>query len=239
MSLPAETQPLRFRIAPPGPGLAAAAQQPAAALKPFAPVVENKEVELKFTIALERASFLFDGGKRPKDKGADWKPSHAIASWASWSTKKDKAGGEEVVTTANSPFARKEAAKIEMCRESAASALQVKWCDGAACAAEIKKKLKLKPGGHALEHQIIQITLFAANQDFYKAKDGCAAAPKPPTQTCDERSKPIVLGAPFLLNLSVRRLLARPLPACVCVTACAAGACEHRARRQLSRRGGA
>ena len=202
-------------------------------------MVENKEVELKFTIALEHASFLFDGGKRPKDKGADWKPSHAIASWASWSTKKDKAGREEVVTTPNSPFARKEAAKIEMCRESAASALQVKWCDGAACAAEIKKKLKLKPGGHALEDQIIQITLFAANQDFYKAKDGCAAAPKPPTQTCDERSKLIVLGAPFLLNLSVRRLLARPLPACVCVTACAAGACEHRARRQLSRRGGA
>ena len=132
-------QPQRFRIAPPQshPGLAAA-------LKPFAPVVENKEVELKFTIALERASFLFDGGKRPKDKGADWKPSHAIASWASWSTKKDKAGREEVVTTPNSPFARKEAAKIEMCRESGASALQVKWCDGAASAAEIKKKLKLK-----------------------------------------------------------------------------------------------
>jgi hypothetical protein len=39
--------------------------------------------------------------------------------------------------------------------------------------------------------------------------------PKPPTQTCDERSKPIVLGAPFLLNLSVRRLLIRVLPACV------------------------
>ena len=92
MSLPAETQPPRFRIAPPGPGLDAAAQQPAAALKPFAPVVENKEVELKFTNAFEHASFLFDGGKRPKDKGADWKPSHAIASWASWSTKKDKAG---------------------------------------------------------------------------------------------------------------------------------------------------
>jgi hypothetical protein len=219
MSLPAETQPPRFRIAPPGPtpGVAATgvAQQPAAALKPFAPVVENKEVELKFTIALEHACFLFDGGKRPKDKGADWKPSHAIASWASWSTKKDKAGHEEVVTTANAPFARKEAARIEMCRESAASALQVKWCDAAASAAEIKKKLKQKPGGNALEDQIIQISLFAANQDFYKPKDGCAAAPKPPTQTCDERSKPIVLGAPFLLNLSVRRLLIRVLPACV------------------------
>ncbi len=179
---------------------------------------------------------MFDGGKRPKDEGADWKPSHAIALWASWSTKKDQAGGEEVVTTPNSPFARKDAA---MCRESAASALQMKWCDGTACAAEIKKKLKLKPGGNALEDQIIQLTLFAANQDFYKAKDGCAAAPKPPTQTCDERSKPIVLDAPFLLNLSVHRLLARPLSACVCVTACAAGACELQARRQLSRRGGA
>jgi hypothetical protein len=145
-------------------------------------VVENKEVELKFTIALEHASFLFDGGKRPKDKGADWKPSHAIASWASWSTKKDKAGREEVVTTANAPFVRKEAARIEMCRESAASALQVKWCDAAASAAEIKKKLKQKPGGNAFEDQIIQISLFAANQDFYKPKDGCAAAPKPPTQ---------------------------------------------------------
>jgi hypothetical protein len=174
-------------------------------------VVENKEVELKFTIPLEHACFLFDGGKRPKDKGADWKPSHAIASWASWSIKKDKAGNEEVVTTPNSPFARKEAAKIEMCHESAAPALQVKWCDGTASAAEIKKKLKLKPGGNAPEDQIIQITLFAANQDVYKA----TAAPKPPTETCDERSKPIVLGAPFLLNLSVRRLLARVLPACV------------------------
>ena len=75
-------------------------------------MVENKEVELKFTIALEHACFSFDGGKRPKDKGADWKPSHAIASWASWSTKNDKAGHEEVVTTANAPFARKEAARI-------------------------------------------------------------------------------------------------------------------------------
>ena len=39
MPLPAETQPPRFRIAPPGPTpgvAAAAAQQPAAALKPFA-----------------------------------------------------------------------------------------------------------------------------------------------------------------------------------------------------------
>jgi hypothetical protein len=79
----------------------------------------------------------------------------------------------------------------------------------------VTKKLKQKPGGNALEDQIIQISLFAANQDFYKPKDGCAAAPKPPTQTCDERSKPIVLGAPFLLNLSVRRLLIRVLPACV------------------------
>ena len=93
--------------------------------------------------------------------------------------------------------------------------MQVKWCDAAASAAEIKKKLKQKLGGYALEDQIIQISLFAANQDFYKPKDGCAAAPKPPTQTCDERSKPIVLGAPFLLNLSVRRLLIRVLPACV------------------------
>ena len=56
----------RIRVV--APGRAAAAQQPAAAVKPFAPVVENKEVELRFTISLEHARLSFDGSKKPKDK---------------------------------------------------------------------------------------------------------------------------------------------------------------------------
>ena len=196
MSLPAESLAPRLRVV--APGHAAAAQQPAAAVKPFAPVVENKEVELRFTISLEHARLSFDGSKKPKDK-ADWRPCHAVASWASWS--RNEKG--KVVTTANTAFACRQAAGVS-CDAAAASDLQVEWLEGCACAAEITKKLKLKPGGKAVEEQFIQITVFAANQGFFKAKDGCPAAPRPPTQTCDDKSKPIVLGAPFLLDLSVR-----------------------------------
>jgi hypothetical protein len=107
MSLCTEMQPLRFRIVP--AGLVAAARQPAAALKPFAPVVEMKEVVLSFTIVLERAVVCFDGSHRPKDKSGDWKPGHAMASWASWS-KNERTG--KVVVTPNATSACKQAAAV-------------------------------------------------------------------------------------------------------------------------------
>jgi hypothetical protein len=193
MSLSAESLLPRIRVAP-----GRAAQHPAAAVKPFVPVVEKEELELKFSIFLQRASLSFDGSKKPKGK-ADWKPFHAIAYWASWSKNKDG----KVNITPNAAFACRQAASVS-CDGAAASELQVEWREDTSSTVEITKKLKLKPGGKALEGQFIQITVFAANQDFTKAKDGCAAAPKPPTQTCDDKSKPIVLGAPFLLDLSVR-----------------------------------
>jgi hypothetical protein len=225
MSISAQSHTPRLRIVL--PALAAAIQQPAVAVKPFAPVIETKEVELKFTISLQHASLSFDGSKKPKDK-ADWKPCHAIASWASWS--RNEKG--KVTTTSNSPFACRQAASVS-CDGAAASHLQVQWLEDTASAAEITKKLKQKPGGKALEEQFIQITVFAANQGLFKAKDGCAAAPRPPTQTCDDKSKPIVLGAPFLLNLSVWWL---PLVFCaLTISFSVAGACQYRLRRSFFR----
>jgi hypothetical protein len=94
----------------------------------------------------------------------------------------------------------------------------VKWQDSTVSTADITKRLKQKPGLFAFEEQFVQITVFAANQGRFKVKDG-AAAPKPPTQTCDEKSKPIELGVPFVINLSVRCLSFAPVFS-LCVLAC-------------------
>jgi hypothetical protein len=199
-------------------------------------VLDSKEVELQFTVSLERVDFSFDGSKMPHLKSADWKPSHAIASWASWS-QSEKDGKVVVSTTPNKAFACKEAAAVG-CVGAAASALRAEWRDGTASAAEITKKLKLQPGGSAFDDHFIQITVFSAKQEYLKPKDGSAPTPKPPTQTCDAKSKPIVLGSPLLHNLSVRC----PPPAIraiACDSPCAAGARQRRLRRPLSRRGGA
>jgi hypothetical protein len=233
MSLSSQTQPPRFRVVP--RGLAAAAQQPAVLLKPFAPVLQSKEVELQFTVSLQRFDFFLDGSKMPNLKSADWKPSHAIASWASWS-RNEKTG--KVVMTADAPFACKEAAAVG-CTGAAVCALRAEWRDGTASAAEITKKLKLQPGGSAFDDHFIQITVFSAKQEYLKPKDGSAPSPKPPTQTCDIKSKPIALGASLLLNLSVRRPPPPALRALVHDSACAAGACQVWLRRPLSRRGSA
>ena len=189
-----DDQFLRLRII----ALPATVQQPAAAVKTFAPVVENKEVELKFTISLHQATLSFDGCKRPRDTSADWKPRHAIASWASWSR---DAKTEKVITSPNASFCCKEAANVTLSiGGAAASDLLVEWRDFTASTADITKKLKQKPGAFAFEEKFVQITVFAANRRRM-----------PPTQACDETSRPIVLGVPFVINLSVRRLNFAPV----------------------------
>lgn len=179
-----DTQFSRFCIV--SPAHAATAQHPATAVKPFFPVVEIKAVKLNFTISLQNATLFFDGSKRPRGQSSDWKPHRAIVSWASWS--KNEKNGK--VTTSNASFCCKEAAIVGSAG-AAASYLQVEWCDNTASAVGINKELKWKPGCAAFEELFIQITVFAANQG------------RRPTQTTDEFSKPIVLGAPFLVNLSV------------------------------------
>ena len=189
MSNSAQSHPPRLLIVSPAP--AATVQKPAAAVKPFAPVVEHKEVELKFTISLQNATLSFDDTKRPKNKTGDW-PCHAIASWASWS-QSEKNGIVTTSITSNASFDCSEAAAVSRC---AASDLQVQWREGTSTAssATIKKKLKQKHGGPSFEEQCIQITVFAAASQGFKTKDGTV---KPPTSSC------IVLGAPFLVDLSV------------------------------------
>jgi hypothetical protein len=188
MSNSAQSHPPRLLIVSPAP--AATVQQPEAAVKTFAPVVERKGVELKFTISLQNATLSFDDTKRPQNKTGDW-PCHAIASWAFWS--QSEKNGE--VTTSITPtklFVCSEAAAVSRC---SASNLQVQWREGTSTAssATITKKLKHKSGGPAFEEQFIQITVFAAASQG-KAKDGSA---KPPTSSCIE------LGTPFLVDLSV------------------------------------
>ncbi len=86
-------------------------------------LLESKEVELQFTVCLQRFDFFLDGSKMPNLKRADWKPSHAIASWANWS-RNEKTG--KVVVTADAPFSCKEAAAVG-CTAAAVCALRAEW----------------------------------------------------------------------------------------------------------------
>jgi hypothetical protein len=181
---------LRFRIVSPGH---------AASAKPFAPVVENKKVKFEFTISLKHATVSFDGRQKPLHAFPSWEPRHAIASWASWK----RACNGTVKVSSNLQFDCKEAANVTR-SGAAASHLQLHWHEDTASVAKITKKLKQKPGEKAFEELFIQITLLAANQ-CCRAND-VAAAHKPPTHICDHNSKRIVLGTPFLINLSVRLL---------------------------------
>jgi hypothetical protein len=150
---------------------AGVAAQSAAAVKPFAHVVEAKAAELKakavelnFSISLEHATFPFDGCKKPQNASAEWKPSHVIASWAHCS--KDGKTGEIHTTSAKSSlFVCKEAAGI-----TAASDLRVEWGGVTAAAAEFDKKLTHTAGGGGFEDQFIQVTLFDANQKYIPSK---------------------------------------------------------------------
>lgn len=182
MSHSSSAAPPRFRIV---------------AVERFAPVVKSKAVpvELKFSMSLEHATFPLNGSKKPYEASAEWKPSHAIASWAHWS-KNEKTG--EIRTTSAKPFNCKEAGGI-----TAASDLRAEWGGATAAVAEINRKVTQKAGGEGFEDMFIQITLFAANQKYHPSADGEAPAPRTPTHAIDEKSRPIVLGTPFLVNLSV------------------------------------
>jgi hypothetical protein len=153
-----EAQSKRFRIS--FPSIAATAQQPAAAFRPFAPVLETKEIEFQFSISLDRADFCFDGSKMPNLNSADWKPSLAIASWASWS-RNDQTG--KTTVTPDAFFACKEAAAVS-CAGAATFNLQAEWSDSTESTAQITKKLKQKADVSGFEDQFIQITLYAAKQ---------------------------------------------------------------------------
>ena len=196
-----EAQSKRFRIAFPS---IATAQQPAAAFRPFAPVLETKEIEFQFSISLDRADFCFDGSKMPNLNSADWKPSLAIASWASWS-RNDQTG--KTTVTPDAFFACKEAAAVS-CAGAATFNLQAEWSDSTESTAQITKKLKHKADVSGFEDQFIQITLYAAKHGNCKPKDSATFKPGP-KPVCDMKSKNIVLGAPFLLNLTVRLLQIR------------------------------
>jgi hypothetical protein len=181
-----------FRVIP--PGLVAFAKQPAAPVKPFHSVVEGCEVKLKFTISL--ASYT------PNARGGccELKPSHVLASWAFWS-QYEKDGKVIVSTPPNEKFVCNEAAVMN---GATVSDLRVQWREATVSTAEITKNLKMKqkPVGKVFDDQFIQITLFAANQKYHKAKDGQAPQPQKPYQVLGTNSKPIILDA-FLVNLSV------------------------------------
>lgn len=176
-------------------GLGDPPQQSAVAAKSFAPMINFKTLYLQFTICLESAVLLYDGSKIPSGKGADWKPSHAIAYWAHCS--KDETTGK-MKPSSTKMFNCKHAACLRTSGVDSPNLLAV-WSsdEGTSATAEIKKELRHKAGDECFEDQFIQITLFAAYQKY--RKDG---SPQMPSQACDG-TKPIKLAQPFLINLSV------------------------------------
>jgi hypothetical protein len=203
MSRPAKTDPPRFCIVPAG-----LAQEAAAVLKPFAPVVKIKEVKLKFTISLEEAAVSFDsddGKKRPENTDADWIPKQAIAS---------------VSSSAGCTFFECAEAAAVHCTDPnpCVSRLRVDWRATSSytnkptlSTVAVMKKLKQKAGSSAFDEIVVQITLYAANQKYRRTKDGLFEPLKPSQvmfkdvkQSGKEPNAPIVLGTPFDINLSVR-----------------------------------
>jgi hypothetical protein len=168
-----------------------------AALKPFAPVVQVKEVKLKFTISLERVCFSFDGTKMPNLKSADWKPSYATASWVFWSKSVGKKDGEVVETFSTTPskdFDCKQAAEVTSAGE-ATRCLCATWQESQ-CTAFVAKPLMQKPGSTSFEDKFIEITVCAADQQPHKENFKVS-------KVRDQKSKEIILGAPVRVNLAV------------------------------------
>lgn len=195
MSLSASANPLRFQIVP--AGRLADAHPPAVALKPFAPVVRNKEVKLTFTIFLERVCFSFDGSTMPNLKSADWKPSYATASWVSWSqTEKD--GKVTVSRTSSTDFVCKKAAEVTSAGEATCN-FCAEWLESQ-CSESVTKTLKLRPDGSFFD-QFIEITVCAADQKPHN---------KEWSKVRDQKSKEIILGAPVRVNLAVGAFALRP-----------------------------
>lgn len=178
----------RFRVAAPKCG--AASSQSEVAVKVFAPVVNS--VELKFTVCLESASFLFDGKQKPTGKNAGLMPSHAIAGWAHCIMDEKTCNikpHKEIM------FRCDQAANVR----SAGGAehdyhLVAEWSSsvGTSSSAEFKKTMRQKEVGEGFEDQCIQITLYAANQKP-PDKDGSLKAP----------TKTFKLDGPFFINVSV------------------------------------
>ncbi len=148
---------------------------------PFAPVVHAKSVPYNFAISLHHAAFSFDTSKKPMGSSADWRPSRAIASWEDRSSKR--------FDFSETSFSCSDSSEAGACN------LKADWSEGSSAAANFTKKLKQKAdtGSGEYEDQFIKINFFAAKHHKLKS-----------TLCFDEHSKPITLGGPFLINLSVR-----------------------------------
>ncbi len=203
-SMRAAAQSPRFQIVGCLGRLKGSAQQSTVPLRPFAPVVPIKSVAFNFRISLENAAFTRTIPCSQMHPSSIAKPSFVIARWAY--AKMDAKSMLPVVSTASTMFMCNEAAVVTgaWSSETGVCDLRTEWVVtepvGSTAVAEFKKELRLNAIGNGFEDQFVQITCLAAKQKQ-------RGLPPSAVILHGHRSQPLVLGGPFLINLSVKSRL--------------------------------